>query len=98
MAASLGQLLLHPELPGHLCPNLKSVLLLMPYGRLQRQFMMFSMDKKSTFNKLRIMHNTVLMLWSHWFRFLLTEVHRKWWRESWSQAWVGVSRATGPCF
>ncbi len=58
------KLLLHLKLPDHLCLNLTYVLLSMPYRRLQRQFMTFSMDRKSDFNELRIVHNTLLMLWN----------------------------------
>src|SRR6266436_7935074 len=77
VAAYLGQLLLCLEFLEHLHLSLKLVLLSMPYGRLQRQFVTFSMDKKSVFNELRIMCNAPLMLWSSWFKFLLMEVHRR---------------------
>ncbi len=62
----------------------------MPYGRLWRQFVMFSMDKKSVFNELRIMHNAPLMPWSGWFRFSLTEVHGRWWRVGLECRWESV--------
>src|SRR6266436_6162149 len=98
VAAYLGQLLLCLEFLEHLCLSLKLILLSMPYRRLQRQFVTFSVDKKSVFNELRIVCNTPLMLWSSWFKFSLMEVCRRWQRGSWFQAWVGVSGATGPCF
>src|SRR5258707_5448159 len=97
-AASLGQLLLHLEFLEHLHLSLKLILLLTPYGRLWRQFMMFSVDKKSIFNELRIVCNALLMLWSGWFKFLLTEEHGRWERGSWFRAPTGVSRAVGPRF
>src|SRR5258708_13941741 len=101
-SASQGQLLLHPELllhlesPDHLCLNLKPVLLLTPYGRLQRQFMMFSMDKKSNFNKLRIVYNVLSMPRSSWSRFSLTELCGKCQGGSSSRAQAGVSRVMAP--
>src|SRR5258708_6410551 len=97
-AASPGWLLLRLKFLEHLHLSLKLVLLSMPCGRLWRQFVMFSMDKKSIFNELRIVRNALSMLWSGWFKFSLTEVHGRWWRGSWFRAQVGVSRATGPRF
>src|SRR6266436_1962865 len=98
VAAYLGQLLLCLEFLEHLCLSLKLVLLSMPYGRLQRQFMTFSMDKKSVFNELRIVCNALSTPWSGWFKFLLMEVRGRWRRGSWFRAQVGVSGVTGPCF
>src|SRR5258708_15631888 len=98
VAASPGWLLLHLEFLEHLRPSLKLVLLSMPCRRLWRRFVTFSMDKKSIFNKLRIMHNALLMLWSSWFKFSLTEVRGRWRRGSWFRVQVGVSGATGPDF
>src|SRR5260221_8314987 len=92
VAASPGQLLLHLEFLEHLHPSLKLVLLLMPCGRLQRQFMTFSMDKKSIFNELRIVCNALSMPWSGWFKFSLMEVCGRWWRGSWFRVQVGGSR------
>ncbi len=77
---------------------MKLVLLLMPCRRLQRRFVMFSMDKRSVFGELRIMRNVLLMLWSGWSRFLLTGVHGRWWSRHWSRAWVEVSVAMEPHF
>src|SRR6266436_6553834 len=98
VAASLGWLLLCLKFLEHLHLSLKLILLSMPYRRLWRRFVTFSMDKKSVFNELRIVCNAPLTLWSGWFKFLLTEVHGRWQRGSWSQVWVGVSRVTGPHF
>src|SRR5260221_1692841 len=81
-AVSLGQLLLHLEFLEHLHPSLKLVLLSMPCGRLQRRFVTFSVDKKSVFSELRIMRNALSTPWSGWFKFLLMEGHRRWWRGS----------------
>src|SRR5258707_10947241 len=83
VAASLGRLLLRLEFLEHLHPSLKLVLLSTPCGRLRRRFVTFSVDKKSVFNELRIVHNALSTPWSGWFKFSLTEVHRRWWRGSW---------------
>src|SRR5258708_4438648 len=97
-AASLGQLLLHLKFLEHLCLSLKLILLSTPCRRLWRQFMMFSVDKKSIFNELRIMHNALLTPWRSWFKFLLTEVCRRWERGSWFRVQVGVRGSTGDRF
>ena len=60
--------------------------------------MTFSVDKRSIFGELRIMHSVLLPLWSSWSRFSLTGVHQRWWSGPWSQARVGVSAVMGPCF
>src|SRR5258708_3632129 len=98
VAASLGRLLLRLEFLEHLRPSLKLILLSTPCGRLWRRFVTFSVDKKSIFNELRIMHNTLSTPWSGWFKFSLTEVRRRWQRGDWFRVQVGVSRATGPRF
>src|SRR5258707_15829635 len=97
-AASLGWLLLCLEFLECLCLSLKLVLLSTPCGRLRRRFVTFSVDKKSIFNELRIVCNALSTPWSGWFKFLLMEVHRRWWRGSWFRVQVGVSGVTGPRF
>src|SRR5260221_3023125 len=77
---------------------MKLMLLLMPCRRLQRQFVTFSVDKRSIFSKLRIMCNVLLMLWSSWSRFSSMGVHRRWQSRHWSQAQVEVSVAMEPHF
>src|SRR5258708_21515001 len=89
-AASLGRLLLRLEFLEHLHPSLKLVLLSTPCGRLWRRFVMFSVDKKSVFNELRIVRNALLMPWSGWFKFSLMEGRRRGQRGSWFWAQVGV--------
>src|SRR5258708_35503474 len=78
VTASPGQLLLCLEFLEHLHLSLKLILLSMPCGRLQRQFMMFSVDKKSVFNELRIVHNALSMLWSGWFKLSVIEAGGRW--------------------
>src|SRR5260221_14022931 len=83
VAASLGQLLLCLKFLEHLHLSSKLILLSMPYRRLQRRFVTFSMDKKSVFNELRIVGNAPLTPWSGWFKFSLMEVHRRGGRGGW---------------
>src|SRR5260221_10623313 len=70
----------------------------MPCGRLRRQFVTFSTDKRSIFGELRIMRSILLPPWSSWSRFSSTGVHQRWQSGPWSRAQVGVSAAMGPCF
>src|SRR5260221_10233705 len=90
VAASPGRLLLRLGFLEHLHPSLKLILLSMPCGRLQRRFVMFSVDKKSVFNELRIVRNALSMPWSGWFKLLLTEVRGRWQRGSWFCSQEGV--------
>src|SRR5258708_30227802 len=71
-AASPGRLLLCLEFLEHLHPSLKLVLLSTPCRRLRRQFMMFSVDKKSVFNELTILHNALSTPCSGCFKFLFS--------------------------
>src|SRR5260221_684146 len=98
VAVSPGQLLLCLEFLEHLRLSLKLVLLSMPYRRLWRRFVTFSVDKKSIFNELRIVCNAPLTPWSGWFKVLLIEEDGRGQRGGWFLAQVGVRGGGGTWF